>query len=100
MGAGRLAIWRRVERWFLDLADGCYPPREADSAFIAHSRQDVPNLLAEVRRLRSIVERLAKEGPGLFLGVDAYDCRLCGMRLDGRDHDPSCLWRLAVEAMK
>ena len=82
-----------------------FPPhrrRETDRAAETEAclRRELDEARESARRLRSIVERLAKEGPGLFLGVDAYDCRLCGMRLDGRDHDPSCLWRLAVEAIR
>jgi hypothetical protein len=31
---------------------------EANAAFVAHARQDVPRLLAEVKRLRAHVERV------------------------------------------
>jgi hypothetical protein len=37
---------------------GYYPPLKADAAFIAHARQDVPALVAEVRRLRKALEDL------------------------------------------
>ena len=40
---------------------GYYPPRYADAAFIAHAREDVPWLVAEVERLRA--ELAAKEAP-------------------------------------
>lgn len=33
-----------------------YGATEADQDFIAHARQDVPRLIAEVRRLRSLLE--------------------------------------------
>ena len=36
------------------------PKRDANAAFIAASRSDLPRLLAEVRRLRAEVERLNK----------------------------------------
>ena len=32
------------------------PPNEADAEFIAAARQDVPKLLAEVERLRTVIE--------------------------------------------
>ena len=35
--------------------------RQADAAFVAAARQDVPDLLAEVERLREEVERLREE---------------------------------------
>jgi hypothetical protein len=38
--------------------------RSADSVFIAHSREDVPALVAEVRRLRAILEDASDESVG------------------------------------
>jgi hypothetical protein len=38
---------------------GVYGPEEADAAFIAAARTDVPALLAEVRRLRAVVDAFA-----------------------------------------
>lgn len=34
---------------------GVYPPDFADAEFIAHAREDVPRLVAEVRRLRALL---------------------------------------------
>lgn len=36
---------------------GVYPPKKADAAFICHARMDIPLLVAEVRRLRSLLLR-------------------------------------------
>lgn len=36
------------------------PPRYSDAAFIAHAREDIPFLLAEVERLREGLREIAK----------------------------------------
>ena len=46
---------------------GCFPPSPAEMTFIENARQDIPALLAEVARLRSVVagvEALADEWDG------------------------------------
>lgn len=35
---------------------GCYPPEGADAEFIAHAREDIPRLLAEIARLRTMLD--------------------------------------------
>lgn len=43
--------------------DGTLAPRaEADAEFIAHARSDVPLLVAEILRLRAVLEDIAAEG--------------------------------------
>jgi hypothetical protein len=37
--------------------------RKADADFIAHARTDIPRLLAEVRRLRAVLERIEEWSP-------------------------------------
>ena len=53
-----------------------------DANFISHARQDVPELLAEVRRLREFVSRVRKEhcactGPEQFPTEFPQPCDLC-----------------------
>ncbi len=36
---------------------GAYPPCIADAEFIVHAREDVPALLAEVRRLQALIDQ-------------------------------------------
>lgn len=40
---------------------GVYPPEKEDADFIAHAREDIPKLLAEVERLRKQVAELDAE---------------------------------------
>jgi hypothetical protein len=46
----------RHER-IVETDSGCYGPNPADADFIAHAREDVPALLAEVSRLSAELER-------------------------------------------
>ncbi|MFJ3713690.1 hypothetical protein [Streptomyces sp. NPDC090053] len=38
---------------YVDVADECW---DENATFIAHARQDIPRLIAEIRRLRSLLE--------------------------------------------
>lgn len=52
---------RDAVTWFAEYADSAYlQVEETDAAFIAAARQDIPDLLVEVERLRS--ELQAKDG--------------------------------------
>ena len=55
----------------VEIAAGCYT--DADAAFIAAARADVPALVAEVRRLRSGIE--SAQGHAALLGrvADVFD---------------------------
>lgn len=47
---------------------GVYPPEMPDALFIAHARTDVPDLLAEVERLR----RIARCANSLSVAMEAF----------------------------
>lgn len=71
---GRKATDHGGENAWVLLSDGSpYTLDRADAEFIAHARQDVPDLVAEVRRLRAaLIERV----------YDKHGCEGCG-----RDRD-------------
>lgn len=46
----------RTSRNIVEIDSGFYPPWGGDGPFIAHSRTDVPDLLAEVRALRKVAK--------------------------------------------
>lgn len=55
---------------------------ESDAAFIAHSREDIPSLIAEVRRLRAFIEELTVDGCSYgdgcpVFGSNHYRCLAC-----------------------
>lgn len=50
------APFYRYETRICETDSGHYGPRKMDAEFIAHARQDVPDLLDEVERLRGLLE--------------------------------------------
>ncbi|HEX8348112.1 MAG TPA: hypothetical protein VF657_25785 [Actinoplanes sp.] len=65
----------------------------ADAAFIAHARQDVPTLLAEVERLRAVAWQLrqAMTGQHGFVGhVLAGGCAPCAKAIEEGDPVYAC----------
>jgi hypothetical protein len=57
-----------------------------EGEFIAHARTDIPDLIAEVRRLREALEFYAHPEVGLFDSRDVIKgyviCRKCNTRMD------------------
>lgn len=51
---------------------------EADAEFIAHAREDVPALIAEVRRLRAAVESVLALHPWRCQGCETSEPEHCG----------------------
>ena len=66
----------------------------ADAAFIAHTRTDVPALVAEVKRLRAALERIRDETAADCAG----DSRSCGDNADGSDPCSYCVAKAALES--
>jgi len=66
----------------------------ADAEFIAHAREDVPALLAEVDRLRARIAELEALKPARF-----QDCQVCGAGYEYGQPCPSCEFkaRMATE---
>lgn len=75
---------------------------EDDARFIAHSRQDVDDLLTDVELLRSIVSDVANADTGSFTGA-RWICGLCKEEEDITEknkllrHKSECPWRRASE---
>lgn len=71
---------------------GHYPPYRVDREFIAHARQDVPDLLAEVERLRNLVAAVE------WRGHDCYEmCPWCGAdKRCGDGHYGGCAFVAAM----
>jgi hypothetical protein len=63
--------WHRP-RQIIETDSGYYPPDLEDAAFIAGARQDVPALLAEVRRLQGLIKAVEWDG---YNGIDC--CPWC-----------------------
>jgi len=61
--------------------------RDEDAEFIAHARQDVPALLAEVKRLKAEAERLTRERDAavgdLRASAPCKYCKHCDEKLRG-----------------
>ncbi len=78
--------------------DGPWERVMANAEFIAHSREDVPALLAHVARLESELSRLrsgmVESGPGFTL-VETAPC-LCGGEMELSYSCPTCGERIAV----
>lgn len=72
---------------------------------------DTAKAIDRAAKFRAIVERLAREGPPQKPESNEYSrrCGFCDVSLEvglgsgdisSSEHEPSCLWRLAVEAVK
>lgn len=61
----------------------------ADAGFIAHARQDIPDLLAEIERLNGLIKQAEWAGDR---GVECGDCPWCGASemYDKQRHEPDC----------
>lgn len=58
----------------VEIDSGVYPPWGADGPFIAHSRADIPDLIAECRRLRFALFLIASKDTRE--GENAHDATL------------------------
>lgn len=59
---------------FLDIVDHVYETADAD--FIAHAREDIPALMAEVERLRTIIDETQE-----YIVLHAFDTTV-GRKID------------------
>lgn len=59
-----------------------YPPSDIDAAFIISAREDVPRLVAEVRRLRADVERVGDNWDEADLRAVTAEMELARLRSD------------------
>lgn len=98
---GEDATRANVEAGAVDVANGVL---NDDAAFIAHARGDVPALVAEVRRLRGLVQSAEwKNCDGNVSGCSSA-CPWCEaeyVRADGAvgAHEPTCPAFPSVEAV-
>lgn len=53
-------------------------PREHDADFIAHAREDIPWLLAEVERLRGVCDELIETHTRYKMACNGGKCVICG----------------------
>ena len=90
-GEDGVSVSTRAPQTYLDGTD--YDPR-ADAQFIAHAREDVPALVAEVERLREIVE-CGCYGGQVTIGWDQWrpcpDCTPLRAQLKADDAHPAGL---------
>ena len=89
--------WSSVyDQWQIIRTDsGYYPPNDADMAFIAHSREDIPWLIERVEQLEEVVQGVAEMDPcGM---TEAGECGYCGQERDDwydhiGEHESHCLY--------
>lgn len=89
-------------------------PDSADGLFVAHARADVPAILAEIERLRSLLDAVTVPPAPVVFRVDEFPpyhwdghqedfiCAWCGAhKYEPQDepHDAECAWAAARKAL-
>lgn len=68
--------------------------RGADARFVACAREDIPQLIAEVRRLRGLLDELLVNDGDVAVRYDGFGCYYCG-NVSG--HTATCVVMRAKE---